>query len=107
VKLDRRTKRLTPRLKPGDIAIIDHRDIDRVSAEELVDSGARVVVNCSPSQTGRFPNPGPLLLVRGGVRLIDVQGQELFDSISEGELISVRGLSVLWNGDILAYGWAV
>jgi Uncharacterized membrane-anchored protein conserved in bacteria len=49
-RLDRRTKRLTRRLKPGDIAIIDHRDIDRVSAEELLDSGARVVVNCSPSQ---------------------------------------------------------
>jgi uncharacterized membrane-anchored protein len=104
VRLDRRTKRLTRRLKPGDIAIIDHRDIDRVSAEELVDSGARVVVNCSPSQTGRFPNPGPLLLVRGGVRLIDVQGQELFDSISEGELISVRGSSVFRNGDLLASG---
>ena len=73
-RLDRRTKRLTRRLKPGDVAIIDHRDIDRVSAEELVDSGARVVVNCSPSQTGRFPNPGPLLLVRGGVQLVDVDG---------------------------------
>ena len=66
-RLDRRTKRLTKRLKPGDVAIIDHRDIDRVSAEELLDAGARVVVNCSPSQSGRFPNPGPLLLVRGGV----------------------------------------
>jgi len=103
-RLDRRTKRLTRRLKPGDIAIIDHRDIDRVSAEELVDSGARVVVNCSPSQTGRFPNPGPLLLVRGGVRLIDVPGQELFDSVSEGELLSVRGSSVFRNGDRLASG---
>ena len=57
-RLDRRTKRLTRRLKPGDIAIIDHRDIDRVSAEELVESGVRVVVNVSESQTGRFPNPG-------------------------------------------------
>jgi len=103
-KLDRQTKRLTRRLKPGDIAIIDHRDIDRVSAEELVDSGARVVVNCASSQTGRFPNPGPLLLVRGGVRLIDVPGAELFDAVSEGELISVRGSSVFRNGDMLASG---
>jgi len=103
-KLDRQTKRLTRRLKPGDIAIIDHRDIDRVSAEELVDSGARVVVNCASSQTGRFPNPGPLLLVRGGVRLIDVAGAELFDAVSEGELISVRGSSVFRNGDMLAAG---
>ena len=106
-KLGRQTKRLTRRLRPGDIAIIDHRDIDRVSAEELVDSGARVVVNCSPSQTGRFPNPGPLLLVRGGVRLIDVSGQELFDAVSEGELLSVRGSGIFRNGDLVASGRAL
>jgi uncharacterized membrane-anchored protein len=103
-RLDRRTKRLTKRLKPGDVAIIDHRDIDRVSAEELLDSGARVVVNCSPSQSGRFPNPGPLLLVRGGVQLVDVTGAELFDAVSEGELVSVRRGGVFRNGDCLASG---
>ncbi|MHB8641344.1 MAG: putative cytokinetic ring protein SteA [Gaiellaceae bacterium] len=103
-RLDRRTKRLTRRLRPGDIAIIDHRDIDRVSAEELVESGARVVVNCSPSQTGRFPNPGPLLLVRGGVDLIDVEDAALFDLVSEGDMVSVRGSGVYRNGDCLASG---
>jgi len=103
-KLDRRTKHLTRRLRPGDIAIIDHRDIDRVSAEEIVDSGARVVVNCSQSLSGRFPNPGPLLLVRGGVELIDVEDAALFDTVSEGELLSVRGSSVFRNGDCLASG---
>ena len=80
-----RTKHLVRRLAPDDIAIIDHRDIDRVSAEELVESGVRVVVNVAESQTGRFPNPGPLLLVRGGVRLIDAPGAELFDEVSDGE----------------------
>ena len=65
-----------PRLGPDDIAIIDHTDLDRVSAEELLESGVRVVVNVAPSQTGRFPNPGPLLLVRGGVRLIDAPGAD-------------------------------
>jgi uncharacterized membrane-anchored protein len=106
-RLDRMTKRLTRRLEPGDIAIIDHRDIDRVSAEELLDSGARVVVNCSPSQSGRFPNPGPLLLVRGGVELIDVPDNELFEAVSEGDVVSVRGASVFRNGDCLASGRAL
>ena len=59
-RLDRRTKNLARRLSPDDIAIIDHADLDRVSAEELIESGVRVVVNVAPSQTGRFPNPGPL-----------------------------------------------
>ncbi len=103
-KLDRRTKNLVHRLGPDDVAVIDHTDLDRVSAEELLESGVRVVVNVAPSQSGRFPNPGPLLLVRGGVRLIDAPGAALFDDLSEGERVTVRGSSVFRNGSCLAIG---
>jgi uncharacterized membrane-anchored protein len=103
-KLDRMTKNLVKRLTADDIAIIDHRDIDRVSAEELVESGVRVVVNVSESQSGRFPNPGPLALVRGGVRLIDVSADDLFDRVNEGELLTVRGAGLYRNGTQLAAG---
>ncbi len=103
-RLDRRTKDLTKRLGPDDVAIIDHADLDRVSAEELVESGVRVVVNVAPSQTGRFPNPGPLELVRSGVRLIDAPGADLFETVSEGELLSVRGAGLYRNGTCLVNG---
>jgi uncharacterized membrane-anchored protein len=103
-KLDRRTKHLVRRLSADDIAIIDHTDIDRVSAEELVESGVRVVVNVASSQSGRFPNPGPLLLVRGGVRLIDAPGADLFEQVTEGELLTVRGAGVFRNGACLVSG---
>src|SRR6476646_6835630 len=103
-KLDRRTKDLVKRLSADDIAIIDHTDIDRVSAEELVESGVRVVVNVAPSQSGRFPNPGPLALVRGGIRLIDAPGADLFDHVHEGELLTVRGAGLYRNGTCLASG---
>ena len=103
-KLDRRTKNLVRRLSSGDIAIIDHTDLDRVSAEELVESGVRVVVNVAQSQSGRFPNPGPLALVRGGVRLIDAPGVDLFDLVREGELLTVRGAGLYRNGTCLASG---
>ena len=103
-KLDRRTKDLVKRLSAEDIAIIDHSDLDRVSAEELVETGVRVVVNVAPSQSGRFPNPGPLALVRGGVRLIDAPGADLFDTVREGELLTVRGAGVYRNGTCLASG---
>ncbi len=103
-RLDKRTKRLTRRLTADDVAIIDHTDLDRVSAEELVDSGVRVVVNVSASQSGRFPNPGPLELVRAGVRLIDVAERKLFDTVVEGELLTVRGGSLFRNGTCLATG---
>jgi uncharacterized membrane-anchored protein len=106
-RLGKRTKELVRRLGEDDIAIIDHTDIDRVSAEELVESGVRVVVNVAPSQSGRYPNPGPLLLVRGGVRLIDVAGVELFDEVADGERLTVRGGSLFRNGTCLATGRAL
>jgi uncharacterized membrane-anchored protein len=103
-RLDKRTKHLVKRLTPDDVAIIDHTDLDRVSAEELVESGVRVVVNVASSQSGRYPNPGPLVLVRGGVRLIDAPGAELFDAVSDGELVTVRGGGLFRNGTCLASG---
>jgi uncharacterized membrane-anchored protein len=103
-RLDRRTKRLTQRLSQDDIAIIDHADLDRVSAEELLESGVRVVVNVAPSQTGRFPNPGPLLLVRGGVCLIDADDADLFENVDDGELVTIRGANLYRNGTRVAAG---
>jgi uncharacterized membrane-anchored protein len=103
-RLGRRTKSLVQRLGPGDVAIIDHRDLDRASAEELLESGVRVVVNVAESQSGRFPNPGPLLLVRAGVRLIDAPGAPLFDQLGDGEPVTIRGASLFRNGSCLASG---
>ena len=75
-----------------------------MSAEELIDSGVRVVVNVATSQSGRFPCPGPLALVRGGVRLIDAPGADLFEQVHEGELLTVRGAGLYRNGTCLASG---
>jgi uncharacterized membrane-anchored protein len=106
-RLGRRTKNLVRRLGPGDVAIIDHQDLDRASAEELIESGVRVVVNVARSQTGRFPNPGPLLLVRGGVRLIDAPEAKLFDELADGDDVTVRGASIFQNGTCLVSGRAL
>ncbi len=106
-RLGRRTKDLVKRLGPDDIAIIDHADLDRVSAEELRDAGVRGVVNVSPSTTGRFPNPGPLALVRSGVRVIDAPGATLFDTLSDGESIRLVGSQVWSNGTMIADGLAL
>jgi uncharacterized membrane-anchored protein len=103
-RLDKRTKRLVQRVGPGDIAIIDHAELDRVSAEELAESGVRVVVNVAPSLSGRYPNPGPLELVRAGVCLIDAPGAPLFEEVREGDELAVRGASVFRNGSRIAAG---
>ena len=44
-RVDRRTKDLAKRIGRGEIAIIDHRDIDRVAGESLVAAGVGAVVN--------------------------------------------------------------
>ena len=103
-RLGRRTKDLVKRLGPDDVAIVDHADLDRVSAQELVESGVRAVVNVSPSTTGRYPNPGPLELVRAGVRLVDVRGAGLFDELSDGEVVQLDGSTLRRNGSVLAEG---
>ena len=103
-KLDKRTKRLVKRLGPNDIAIIDHPNLDRISAEELLESGVRVVVNVSPSSTGAYPNAGPLALVAGGVCLIDAPGVDLFEEVKDGEALVIRGSSLFRNGSRLAAG---
>ena len=103
-RLGRRTKDLVKRLGPEDVAIVDHADLDRVSAEELAECGVRAVVNVSRSSTGRFPNPGPLELVRAGVRLVDAPGAPLFDEITDGELVRLDGGSLWRNGSLVAEG---
>jgi uncharacterized membrane-anchored protein len=103
-RLGRRTKDLVKRLGPHDVAVIDHADIDRIAAEELVASGVRVVINCAPSSTGRYPNAGPLLLVRAGVRVIDAPGAPLFERLRDGEPVSVDRGEVRANGATVAAG---
>jgi uncharacterized membrane-anchored protein len=102
--LDRRTKNLVRILGPSDIAVVDHADLDKVSAEALLRTGVRVVVNASRSITGRYPNVGPLLLCSRGVHLVDNVGQHIFEKVKDGDTLTVRGGVVLRNGEAVARG---
>jgi uncharacterized membrane-anchored protein len=103
-RLDRRTKRLVGRLRPGDIAVVDHVDIDRVAADSLVAVGVAAVLNAKPSISGRYPNLGPEVLIAAGIVLIDDLGEDIFDHLSEGAVISIEGDTVLLNGEPVASG---
>lgn len=103
-RLDRRTKDLVKRLGRNDIAIIDHVDMDRVSAEALLETGVEVVVNAARSISGTYPNLGPLILVRGGVRLIDDVGEAVFDRVSDGDEIEIIDGEIHKNGALVASG---
>jgi uncharacterized membrane-anchored protein len=103
-RIDRRTKRLVKRLQPGDVAVINHEDLDRVAAETLVDAGPVAVVNAAASISGRYPNLGPLLLCQAGIPLVDDVGPEVMESIHEGAPITIDGGRVLVGSDVVATG---
>jgi uncharacterized membrane-anchored protein len=105
VRLDRRTKNLTKRLRPGEIAVIHHLDLDRVSAEALVETGVAAVVNAVPSVSGRYPNLGPGILMDAGIPLIDNVGDQIFTSVHEGDRVTIDDGRVLSaDGTVVAAG---
>ncbi len=107
VRLGRRTKHLVRRLVPGDVAVIDHVNIDRIAAEELIASGVGTVINASPSSDGRYPNAGPLLLAQAGVRLVDVEEGDPFELLGDGDRITIASGAILVGGRELMRGRAL
>lgn len=103
-RLGKRTKDLTKRLQPGDIAIIDHEDIDRVAAEALVERQPAAVLNVAASTSGRYPNAGPRILMEAGIILIDDLGPDVFEEIRDGQSIAVRDGEVLDEYEVIAQG---
>jgi uncharacterized membrane-anchored protein len=93
-RLDRRTPRLAGRLNAGDIAIIDHVDLDRMSAEALVIAKPAAIINAQPSISGRYPNLGPQLVVSHGIVLLDNVGAEIFAAVKEGTKVRIDGHTV-------------
>jgi len=104
VRLDRRTKRLAGRLRPGDVAVIDHVDLDRVAADSLVAAGVAAVLNAKPSISGRYPNLGPEALIKAGVVLVDDLGEDVFRNLHEGDQIRVEGDAVFAGEEKIASG---
>jgi uncharacterized membrane-anchored protein len=89
-RVDRRTKHLLFRIEPGEIAIVDHVDMDKLSAEGLVQRQVAAVINASRSSTGRYPNLGPMMLCSAGISLLDDVGPEIM-SIPEGTRLTIDG----------------
>ena len=106
-RVDRRTKDLTKRLKPGDIALIDHVDLDRPAAEALLACKPVAVVNAAKSLSGRYPAMGLEILVSAGVPVLDEVGAAALDRIADGEVLRVDGNVVLRGTTPVAVGKVV
>ncbi|NLJ99858.1 MAG: hypothetical protein GX318_01300 [Clostridia bacterium] len=88
-RVDKLTKNLIKRLQPNEIAVIHHRDIDEVSAEGLIAAGVQAVLNADTSISGKYPNPGPLKILKAGIPLIDNLGPEIMEKIKEEQVVSI------------------
>ncbi|MFN8098076.1 MAG: putative cytokinetic ring protein SteA [Dermatophilaceae bacterium] len=104
VRVDRRTKNLTKRLGAGEVAVIDHDDIDRVSAEALVACRPSLVVNAGRSITGRYPNVGPEILLEAGIPILDDAGPAVMERLAEDDWVEVEGDVVRRDGADIATG---
>jgi uncharacterized membrane-anchored protein len=106
-RLGERTKHLVKRLRPGEVAVINHVDIDRIAAEELIEAEVVAVLNASPSSQGRYPNAGPLMLARAGIKLIDAPEADLFERLSDGDRVRIVGDSIFVGEEEVARGRAL
>jgi len=103
-RLDRRTKNLTKRIRAGEIAIIDHVDLDRMAADALITRQVGAVVNAAASISGRYPNLGPQLLVEAGIPLVDEVGPDIFAKVTEGGVVRLDGETLYADGQVIAKG---
>ncbi|HEX9890745.1 MAG TPA: putative cytokinetic ring protein SteA [Actinomycetota bacterium] len=103
-RVDTRTKRLLARVHPGEVAVIHHEDLDRVAAEGLVAAGVGGVVNASPSITGRYPNPGPAIVLAAGIPLVDGVGELLLRKVREGAVVRIEDDRVYAGDELIGVG---
>ena len=103
LRVDPRTKNLTKRLQHGDIAVIDHDDLDQVSANALVACRVAAVVNAAPSTTGAYPNRGPGILLEAGIPVLDLAGAAVME-LAEGSTGELVGAELRVDGEVVARG---
>jgi uncharacterized membrane-anchored protein len=107
-RTDRRISALLPRLRTGDIAVLDQVDLDGPTAEALAEAGVAAVVNRAAMISGRFPNRGPQILLDAGIPMIDqaegTNGRDLLTAVADGRRLLLRGGTVSVGDDVVAEG---
>ena len=106
-RVGRRTKDLAKELRPGEIAVIDHQDLDRVAGESVAATGVAAVVNASAFISGRYPNGGPARLADAGIVMVDEVGGEVMDRISDGDSVTILDGRLLVDGEEIARGTVI
>jgi uncharacterized membrane-anchored protein len=98
-RVDRRADTLLPRLRRGDIAVLDQVDLDRATADALVAAEVAGVVNASPCISGRYPTLGPEILVNAGVPVLDAVGTDVFRTVKDGAKVRLHEDTLYAGGE--------
>lgn len=104
LKKDRKTKKLAKRISAGEIALINHIDIDEVAAKSLVEAKIKLVINAAESISGRYPNMGPTILTSNNILIVDNVGMKVFDILNEDEMIIVEDGRIIRDGEEIGSG---
>ncbi|WP_240194165.1 MULTISPECIES: putative cytokinetic ring protein SteA [unclassified Gordonia (in: high G+C Gram-positive bacteria)] len=104
VRIDKNTKRLLQRIGEDEIAVLDEVDLDRVTADALIEAKVAAVVNVSESITGRYPNLGPEVLAASGIVLLDNVGDEVFSRIKDGQKVRLHDARLYVGDRVVARG---
>lgn len=101
IKKDTKTKKLINRLRPGDIALISHRDLDEVAAISLMESKVKCVLNADKTISGRYNNQGPNVLLKAGIPIFELIEKSLFNDIQEGQTLKIIEDKIVFKNKII------
>lgn len=104
VRLDKKTKNLIKRINPGEIALIDHENVDEIAGYDLAERKIKAVININSFISGKYPNTGPEILVNSGITLLDQVREDIWDEVKEGEEIEIKEDKVFKNGREIGRG---
>ncbi len=97
IMVDHKTKQLCMRLQPGQIAVIEHEDVDEVAADALIEAKVRAVINTRMFMTGTYPSTGARRLMEAGIPLYEATGEKKHDLMNLSDFTTIR----IHNGEEL------
>ncbi len=101
IKKDKVTKNLTKRLETGDIALIAHKDLDEIAATSLVEKRVKCVINTKETISGKYPNQGPMILLKADIPIFETLNEEIFDIIEEGNKIEIQNEKIIYANKVI------
>ncbi|WCK55936.1 putative cytokinetic ring protein SteA [Aneurinibacillus sp. Ricciae_BoGa-3] len=86
------TKQMIGQIKPGEIPVISHSDIDEVTARCLIQRKVKAVINCAPSFTGNYCTRGACVLLEHNIPLYECQPDaNLLLCVQTGDDVTIEG----------------